>query len=71
MRRLLPLATAVLAMACALAAAGGPAAYAGTLAGNDVSYPQCGQALPSGQAFGIVAVNEGLPNNTNPAWRTK
>jgi len=55
-----------MAMACALVAAWGPAARAGTLTGNDVSYPQCGQALPSGQAFGIVAVNEGLPNNTNP-----
>ena len=66
MRRLLPSVTTALAMACTLVAAWGPAAYAGTLAGNDVSYPQCGQALPSGQAFGIVAVNEGLPNNTNP-----
>jgi hypothetical protein len=55
-----------MAMACALATAWGPAARAGQLTGNDVSYPQCGQALPSGQAFGIVAVNEGLPNNTNP-----
>ena len=35
-------------------------------AGRDVSYPQCGKAFPSGQAFGIVAVNAGLPNNTNP-----
>ena len=34
--------------------------------GRDVSYPQCGKAFPSGQAFGIVAVNAGLPNNTNP-----
>ena len=34
--------------------------------GNDVSYPQCDVVLPSGQAFGIVAVNEGLPNTTNP-----
>lgn len=45
------------------------AAYArqgGTPTGRDVSYPQCGPALPSGRAFGIVAVNKGLPNNTNP-----
>lgn len=42
------------------------ARQASTPAGRDVSYPQCGKALPSGQAFGIVAVNEGLPNNTNP-----
>jgi hypothetical protein len=44
----------------------GPAAWASQVTGFDVSYPQCGEALPSGQAFGIVAVNEGLPNNTNP-----
>jgi hypothetical protein len=73
-------------MACTLVAAGGPAAHASQLSGQnasqpartnasqltgknatgyDVSYPQCNLALPSGQAFGIVAVNEGLPNNTN------
>ena len=63
-------ATAVFA---SLAMAGAPAVpayaaaqHASVPAGNDVSYPQCGKTLPSGQAFGIVAVNEGLPNNTNP-----
>jgi hypothetical protein len=35
-------------------------------AGNDVSYPQCDITLPTGQAFGIVAVNDGLANTTNP-----
>ncbi len=35
-------------------------------AGNDVSYPQCGITMPTGQAFGIVAVNDGLANTTNP-----
>jgi hypothetical protein len=34
--------------------------------GNDVSYPQCGASLPSGQAFGIVGVNDGLANTLNP-----
>jgi hypothetical protein len=34
--------------------------------GNDVSYPQCGITLPASQAFGIVAVNDGLANTTNP-----
>jgi len=46
------------------------AAYAGQQGsmptGNDVSYPQCSGPLPSGQAFGIVAVNYGLANTTNP-----
>jgi hypothetical protein len=31
-----------------------------------VSYPQCGRALPRGQAFGIAGVNDGLANNLNP-----
>jgi hypothetical protein len=38
----------------------------GTPSGNDVSYPQCAKTLPSQQAFGIVGVNEGLANTTNP-----
>src|ERR1022692_3957995 len=42
------------------------AGISGTPGGNDVSYPQCGVTLPSQQAFGIVGVNEGLANTTNP-----
>jgi len=55
--------------ALAFVTASGGAAYASSPSvptGNDVSYPQCGAALPSGQAFGIVAVNDGLANTTNP-----
>ena len=33
--------------------------------GYDISWPQCGALLPTGQAFGIVGVNGGLANNTN------
>jgi hypothetical protein len=39
--------------------------------GNDVSWPQCGKALPKGQTFGIVGVNNGLANNTNPCLNTE
>jgi hypothetical protein len=61
--------TAVLA-AVAIVNGSAAAAYAaqpsGTPTGNDVSFPQCVEPLPSGQAFGIVAVNDGLANTTNP-----
>jgi len=34
--------------------------------GDDISYPQCGRPLPTGQAFGIVGVNNGFANASNP-----
>lgn len=39
--------------------------------GNDVSWPQCGKPLPKGQLFGIVGVNDGLANATNPCFATE
>lgn len=60
--------TAVVVLA-SLTLVGGSAAaaHAGSVpTGYDVSYPQCNQTLPAGQAFGVVAVNEGLGNTTNP-----
>lgn len=33
--------------------------------GYDISWPQCGKKLPTGQAFGIVGVNSGTAANTN------
>ena len=34
--------------------------------GYDVSYPQCGAALPTNVLFGIVGVNNGIVYSTNP-----
>jgi len=42
-----------------------------SVVGNDISYPQCGGRLPSGQAFGIVGVNGGLANTNNPCFTTQ
>jgi hypothetical protein len=42
-----------------------------TKLGNDISWPQCNKVLPKGQAFGIVGVNNGLANNTNPCLSTQ
>jgi hypothetical protein len=39
--------------------------------GNDVSYPQCSETLPAGQAFGLVAVNDGVANAFNPCLATE
>ena len=48
-----------------------PAASSPILTGNDISWPQCGKTLPKSQAFGIVGVNGGLANNTNPCLSTQ
>jgi len=37
-----------------------------TPGGNDVSYPQCRKMPPSQHAFGIVGVNDGRADTTNP-----
>lgn len=41
-------------------------AAASSSVGFDISYPQCGGSFPSGGAFGIVGVNDGLPFSANP-----
>lgn len=48
-----------------------PSRTSATLLGNDISWPQCNKTLPNGQAFGIVGVNNGLANNTNPCFATQ
>ncbi len=53
-------------------------AAAPTRIGYDVSYPQCGESLPSARAFAIIGVNGGLSTKSNPclsaqlswAWRS-
>ena len=39
--------------------------------GVDVSYPQCGEPLPAGQAFALVGVNGGTATTTNPCLQTQ
>jgi hypothetical protein len=43
-----------------------PKAIARGSVGHDVSYPQCGRALPTASAFGIVGVANGKPYTGNP-----
>lgn len=38
----------------------------GTPTGYDVSYPQCGLALPTSVSFGMVGVNDGIVYSANP-----
>ena len=64
-RSRLPLA-GVLAMFLMLCTVPAEAVAATGGTGNDVSWPQCNKSLPNGQAFGIVGVNKGLANTTNP-----
>ncbi|MCU1460935.1 MAG: hypothetical protein JWO37_1010 [Acidimicrobiales bacterium] len=42
-----------------------------TSRGYDVSYPQCGQPLPSSPLFGIVGVNNGIVYRANPCASTQ
>lgn len=67
----LSLALVTLSGGVALAAKPAPAPAATVLLGNDVSWPQCNKSLPKGQAFGVVGVNDGLANTTNPCFATE
>jgi hypothetical protein len=59
----------LLAPVSAASAAPSPGEGKQSTLGNDVSWPQCGKDLPTGQAFAIVGVNNGLANNTNPCLK--
>lgn len=50
----------------ALAAKG--ASRSASTVGSDISWPQCGGAYPSGQAFGIVGVNHGRADDVNTCF---
>jgi hypothetical protein len=63
---LLAVGTAPVAFAAKPSAGGGTTT---TPLGIDISYPQCGKTLPKTQAFGIVGVNGGLANTTNPCLK--
>ncbi len=68
---LIVLAAAPVAAASPNKTHGGGNASTSTLLGNDVSWPQCSSKLPAKQAFGIVGVNDGLANTTNPCFATE
>lgn len=61
-------ALAIIAIGAGTARAAKPVTTTGALVGNDISWPQCNTVYPSGQAFGIVGLNNGLANNTNPCF---
>lgn len=66
LRRLAPLLplTAALVLTPATAALAAPRAPAGT--GFDVSYPQCGEEMPTRATFAVVGVSDGRPYGDNP-----
>jgi hypothetical protein len=60
------LVTALASAGVALALPAGAASAAPVGGGYDVSYPQCGSTLPTGQAWGAVGVNGGIATTANP-----
>jgi hypothetical protein len=60
-----------LALVGVLLAVPGAAEATPSTVGYDVSFPQCGSSLPTGQAFGIVGVNGGTAIKANPCLSTQ
>jgi hypothetical protein len=73
LRRALPLTVAALALLAGPASAGGhrPPPPPAAPATYDVSYPQCGKALPGSVTGGIVGVNNGIVFSANPCLATE
>jgi hypothetical protein len=72
LRSLLVSGMAAVGVALALPATSASAAPANSpTVGYDVSHPQCGHPLPTGQAFGVVGVNGGLATTPNPCLTTQ
>jgi hypothetical protein len=65
------LVTALASAGVALALPAGAASAAPVGGGYDVSYPQCGSTLPTGQAWGAVGVNGGIATRGNPCLSTQ
>jgi hypothetical protein len=61
----------LIAFGLGLALAPSAVAQSAGTRGYDVSYPQCGRALPSSPAFGIVGVNNGVLYSSNPCLSTQ
>ena len=53
------------------ATAAKPAANVAVVLGNDISWPQCNKTYPGSQSFGIVGLNGGLANNSNPCFASQ
>jgi len=77
MRSVLATAAALGGLALVLSSALSAQAVTNTSLGNDVSWPQCQNdtssqgPLPTGAVFGIVGLNDGLANTTNPCFGTE
>lgn len=69
-RRLVIVLALAIAGVCSLTSAAWAADPPGAH-GHDISHPQCGRQPPTGSAFGIVGINNGLPFSTNPCLQAQ